>query len=134
MLFAATDAHAIRRIKRLIQIQRSFHDVLSFGDVSLAGPCLAPWSRWVTPIATVMSGKRFDARFFVAAHPPDQDPMHDQHEATECVWIEPKVALEMYWEAHNTTRPATDNEPCSAGAARPSRERAAGGVARASRQ
>jgi hypothetical protein len=44
-----------------------------------------------------MSRKRFDARFFVALVPAGQKPVHDDHEAIESVWLEPKVALGQYW-------------------------------------
>jgi 8-oxo-dGTP pyrophosphatase MutT (NUDIX family) len=56
---------------------------------------LVPWVRWVTP---VISPRRFDARFFLARAPADQEPRVDGHEATEGTWITPADALAS-WEA-----------------------------------
>ena len=44
--------------------------------------------------------KRFDTRFFVAACPADQVAAHDNHEATESLWISPRAALEQYRSGH----------------------------------
>jgi 8-oxo-dGTP pyrophosphatase MutT (NUDIX family) len=64
----------------------------------LAPGLLAPWSRWITPVASLRARKHFDARFFVAAVPPGQEPVHDAHETTESVWLAPAAALREYWE------------------------------------
>lgn len=58
---------------------------------------LAPWSRWVTPRIGGVVRKRFDTRFFVAAVPAGQQPVHDDHEAVASVWLAPRAALEQYW-------------------------------------
>jgi hypothetical protein len=70
--------------------------MLAAANASLASSALAPWSRWITPRESRMVRKRFDARFFVAALPPGQEPLHDQHETTDSVWVEPKVALAQF--------------------------------------
>jgi hypothetical protein len=57
-----------------------------------------PWSRWITPKLASVSNKRFDTRFFVSAVPMDQTARHDNHEATESVWLSPRNALAQYWE------------------------------------
>lgn len=49
------------------------------------------FSHWITPEP---APKRYDTRFFVAALPPDQVPIHDDHETTETVWVRPAEALE----------------------------------------
>ena len=41
---------------------------------------LVPFAHWITPSA---EGKRFDARFFVAAAPPDQTARHDSVETVD---------------------------------------------------
>jgi 8-oxo-dGTP pyrophosphatase MutT (NUDIX family) len=56
---------------------------------------LVPWARWITP---PISPRRFDARFFLARAPRDQEPQVDGREATEGLWISPAGALEQ-WEA-----------------------------------
>lgn len=58
---------------------------------------LWPWSRWVTPRQPSVTNKRFDTRFFVAPAPAGQDAVHDNHEATEAVWLTPREGLQRYW-------------------------------------
>lgn len=58
---------------------------------------LQPWTRWITPRQASMMNKRFDTRFFLAALPAGQTPVHDDHEATASVWLSPRAALEAYW-------------------------------------
>jgi hypothetical protein len=48
----------------------------------------------------VRARKHFDARFFVAAVPPGQEPAHDEHETIKSVWLSPTEALCEYWEGH----------------------------------
>lgn len=79
---------------------RSFGEVLAAIGVPLDTAGLAPWSRWVTPARSVRARKHFDARFFVAAVPPGQEPVHDAHETTHSVWLPPATALRRYWDGH----------------------------------
>ncbi|WP_245573616.1 NUDIX hydrolase [Curvibacter lanceolatus] len=58
---------------------------------------LHPWSRWITPKVPSVTNKRFDTRFFVAKAPVGQIAAHDNHEATETLWIRPAEALQRYW-------------------------------------
>lgn len=59
---------------------------------------LWPWSRWITPRQPSVTNKRFDTRFFVAPAPAGQHAVHDNHEATEAVWLAPAEGLRRYWE------------------------------------
>jgi len=59
---------------------------------------LWPWSRWITPRQPSVTNKRFDTRFFVAAAPDGQEARHDNHEATEAVWLTPREGLQRYWD------------------------------------
>lgn len=59
---------------------------------------LWPWSRWITPRQPSVTNKRFDTRFFVAAAPAGQEARHDNHEATEAVWLTPREGLQRYWD------------------------------------
>ena len=56
-----------------------------------------PWSRWITPRVPSVTNKRFDTRFFVAGAPHGQVAEHCAFEATEAVWLAPRLALERYW-------------------------------------
>ncbi|WP_342129728.1 NUDIX hydrolase [Hydrogenophaga sp. OTU3427] len=59
---------------------------------------LVPWSRWITPRLASVSRRRFDTRFFVARAPAGQQARHDDHEATEAVWLTPREALLRFWD------------------------------------
>jgi len=74
-----------------------FEEVLGPLDLRLAASALQPWSRWITPTLSSVGRKRFDTRFFLATVPPGQEPRHDEHEATESLWIAPRAALRAYW-------------------------------------
>jgi 8-oxo-dGTP pyrophosphatase MutT (NUDIX family) len=63
-----------------------------------AASALLPWSRWITPRVASMMSKRFDTRFFLAVAPAGQATQHCEREATEAVWLAPRVALERAWE------------------------------------
>lgn len=75
---------------------RAFDEVLAAMGIALDGGALHPWSRWITPAVGGVIRKRFDTRFFLAQVPPGQEPRHDDHEATESVWLTPRAALEQY--------------------------------------
>lgn len=47
-------------------------------------------SHWVTPFGEV---RRFDTRFFVTATPRDQEPLHDDKELDDSLWVSPSSAL-----------------------------------------
>src|ERR1700688_4691417 len=48
------------------------------------------FSHWIPPDP---APKRYDPRFFVAALPPGQEPIHDDHETVDTVWVRPDEAL-----------------------------------------
>ena len=77
--------------------EKPFNQMLVDLHVRLQTRHVLPWSRWITPRKSLVSSKRFDTRFFVAAVPHAQEATHDNHEATESVWLPPRVALEQYW-------------------------------------
>ncbi len=52
-------------------------------------------ARWVTPPG---SPRRFDTRFFLAAAPENQEPVHDGKETTEALWLRPRRVLERFSE------------------------------------
>ncbi len=97
ILFAqgATRAHAAQATQLLRQ-GHAFDEVLAQMQLRLDTRSLAPWSRWITPKVPSVMNKRFDTRFFVAACPPGQIASHDNHEATESIWLTPRAALAQY--------------------------------------
>lgn len=50
-------------------------------------------SHWITPVG---EARRFDTRFFVARAPELQEPLHDDNETVESLWVRPAVALERF--------------------------------------
>lgn len=92
---ASVDATA--RAAAMLQEGVRFDAMLANLSLRLQTQSLLPWSRWITPKLPLVSHKRFDTRFFVAAVPPNQTALHDNLEATESVWLQPRAALEQYW-------------------------------------
>lgn len=50
-------------------------------------------SHWITPIGEV---RRFDTRFFLARAPQAQEPLHDDAETIESIWVRPADALDRH--------------------------------------
>lgn len=83
---------------QLLREGRAFDEVLALMSLRLEAGALQPWSRWITPAVGGAMRKRFDTRFFLASVPPEQVARHDEHEATESVWLTPRAALSQYWD------------------------------------
>jgi 8-oxo-dGTP pyrophosphatase MutT (NUDIX family) len=69
---------------------RPLADVLAEEGLALDVGLLDYVSHWVTPEGVP---RRFDARFFVAAAPSEQVPLHDDGETIATTWLEPEEAL-----------------------------------------
>lgn len=69
---------------RMVELCRRYDLTIATGDIHYV-------SRWITPEG---APRRYDTRFFVAAAPPDQVPLHDDREAVAHLWVQPEVALE----------------------------------------
>ena len=91
-----TSAVNATRARAMLREGQPFAQVLGALQLRLQTRQLAPWSRWVTPLAPTMGTRRFDTRFFVAQAPADQTALHDNEETTESVWLAPRAALEQY--------------------------------------
>lgn len=98
VLFADIVPDALYAAQALHRAGVSFVSVADSIGKPLTATRLQPWSRWVTPANSVRARKHFDARFFVATVPTEQEPAHDEHETTESIWLSPAVALREYWE------------------------------------
>lgn len=99
LLFAPVDPGAARAAWAALRTGPRFGELFEGSGLRLAASALHPWSRWVTPIIGGVQRKRFDTRFFVAAVPPGQEPLHDEHEATASLWLTPRAALTRYWDS-----------------------------------
>lgn len=69
---------------------RTFLELIEEADVILDATLVRFWSRIVTPVS---APKRYDARFFVARMPEGQEPLHDDLETTDSVWVAPAQAV-----------------------------------------
>jgi 8-oxo-dGTP pyrophosphatase MutT (NUDIX family) len=67
-----------------------FLELLRAEGLRLAADAVHYFSHWITPVG---APKRYDTRFFVAALPPGQVPVHDEHETIDTVWVRPLDAL-----------------------------------------
>ncbi len=68
----------------------TFGAVVAARGLRLATDHLAYLSHWITQAGRP---RRYDTRFFIAAAPPSQQPMHDGREAVGHEWIAPRIAL-----------------------------------------
>lgn len=75
------------------QGERSLLDLCEADDLVLLTDRLLYVDHWVTPLG---ERKRFDTRFFLAAAPPAQVPLHDDRETIASVWVRPGDALDMW--------------------------------------
>lgn len=61
-------------------------------------------SHWITPKG---ERRRFDTRFFVARAPQAQEPLHDEGETIESMWIRPADAIRRWKEGDLMLMPPT---------------------------
>jgi 8-oxo-dGTP pyrophosphatase MutT (NUDIX family) len=73
--------------------RRSLADVCTAEDLTLRTAGIGYMSRWVTPVG---EARRFDTRFFVARAPQGQDPLHDNSETVDSLWVRPADALDRF--------------------------------------
>jgi len=61
-------------------------------------------SHWITPVG---ESRRFDTRFFVAPAPLRQEPLHDDGETIDSLWVTPAEALERHRDGRLAMIPPT---------------------------
>jgi len=74
----------------LLDRSAAMADVLRRNSLVLRSDLLRPWAHWVTPET---EPKRFDTRFFVAAVPRGQRPVHFTGESDASEWVRPADAV-----------------------------------------
>jgi 8-oxo-dGTP pyrophosphatase MutT (NUDIX family) len=77
----------------LLDRSASMAEVLARNGLTLRADLLRPWAHWVTP---ELEPKRFDTRFFVAALPEGQAPVHYRGESDASEWVAPRDAVERH--------------------------------------
>jgi 8-oxo-dGTP pyrophosphatase MutT (NUDIX family) len=105
LLLADVTPGQAREAWALLRQGPRFDELLAPMGLQLLASRLHPWSRWITPTLGSVTRKRFDTRFFVATVPPGQEPRHDEHEATEGIWLAPRAALRQYWDGRIALAP-----------------------------
>lgn len=75
--------------------ERSLADVCVEEELLLLTDRIHLVDHWVTPMG---ERRRFDTRFFLAAAPAEQEPLHDDKETIASLWVRPSDALGM-WRA-----------------------------------
>ena len=72
---------------------RSFIEILQEEELRLAVDQLVYFGHWITPVS---APRRYDTRFFIAAAPPAQEPLHDNREAISHLWVRPADGLDRH--------------------------------------
>lgn len=70
--------------------EKSLVDVCAAENLRLMVGDIYYFAHWITPEG---APRRYDTRFFVAAAPPQQRPVHDDRETIATIWINPAEAL-----------------------------------------
>ena len=61
-------------------------------------------AHWITPLG---QPRRFDTRFFICEAPEGQEPLHDDKETVDSLWVRPAEALRMEAAGELTMMPPT---------------------------
>lgn len=69
----------------------NFVDFCRQEGLRLAADKLTYFSHWITPVG---APRRYDTRFFACLAPGGQEPLHDEKELVDTVWVRPQAALE----------------------------------------
>jgi 8-oxo-dGTP pyrophosphatase MutT (NUDIX family) len=94
------DARDTELVARLVEHRRAvnegtrrFLDVLAQEALVLDAAALSYFAHWITPVGPP---RRYDTRFFVAAAPLGQVPVHDDKELVANTWVSPSEALDRH--------------------------------------
>jgi len=93
---ALTPQQKIRLAAHRLPVHRNprlFAPMLADESLKIAAESLLYFAHWITPEASPI---RFDARFFVARAPGDQEASSDGIETTVALWIAPQALLEAH--------------------------------------
>lgn len=80
------------------------HELCDLEGLRLATDAIRYVSHWITPKGEV---RRFDTRFFLARAPQAQDPLHDDGETIESLWVSPTDALARFKQGELAMIPPT---------------------------
>ena len=83
---------------------RRLVEVAEAEDLRLAVDAMHYFAHWITPEG---APRRYDTRFFLAAAPADQTPLHDDHEVIANEWLRPADGLARVDAGELTMMPPT---------------------------
>jgi 8-oxo-dGTP pyrophosphatase MutT (NUDIX family) len=83
--------HAYR--ERVEHGEHPLSEMLSGEGLRLPLQQMTYFSHWITPAG---APRRYDTRFFAAAAPPAQQPLHDNRETIDHAWVRPAAALDLH--------------------------------------
>ena len=83
--------HSYRR--RVEHGEHPLSEMLKHEGLRLPLQQMTYFSHWITPVG---APRRYDTRFFVAAAPAAQQPLHDNRETINHVWVRPAEALDKH--------------------------------------
>lgn len=84
--------------------RRRLIEVCGEEGLQLAVDGIHYFGHWITPEG---APRRYDTRFFVAAAPEAQTPLHDDHEVIANLWIRPQDALDLHHDGTFEILPPT---------------------------
>ncbi len=88
---AGAPGHDVVRLREAVRADESVFAALLLAEgIVLDASAMEEVARFITPVG---APRRFDARFFVAESPSDQEPHHDDREIVDWDWIRPAEAL-----------------------------------------
>ncbi len=79
--------------KRVEHGEHPLSDMLCDEGLRLPLQHMTYFSHWITPVG---APRRYDTRFFVAHAPQAQQPLHDNRETINHVWVRPAEALSLH--------------------------------------
>lgn len=84
--------------------QLTMVDLCRLEGLKLAVDGMYYFGHWITPEG---APRRYDTRFFLAAAPPNQTPLHDDHEVIANAWMRPADAIARNEAGELTMMPPT---------------------------
>jgi 8-oxo-dGTP pyrophosphatase MutT (NUDIX family) len=84
--------------------QLTMVDLCRLEGLRLAVDAMHYFGHWITPEG---APRRYDTRFFLAAAPPNQTPLHDDHEVIANEWVRPADAIARVESGELTMMPPT---------------------------
>lgn len=100
----APDSRWVEHRRAVDAGERLLVDVCREEELRLAVGGMHYFSHWITPEG---APRRYDTRFFVAAAPPDQTPVHDDREVVANEWLRPSDGLRRALAGELTMLPPT---------------------------